>query len=69
MLTELHPFFASVNKKHHPPRGEDEVWRLEGIRRNGEYHKRLSSQGILTVDNFVTAYQMNYRSLRKVYII
>ncbi|XP_038879774.1 calmodulin-binding protein 60 D-like isoform X2 [Benincasa hispida] len=56
---------VQLNKKHHPPRGEDEVWRLEGIGRNGEYHKRLSSEGILTVDSFVKAHQRDYRSLRK----
>ncbi|KAE8653350.1 calmodulin-binding protein 60 C isoform X2 [Cucumis sativus] len=53
------------NKKHHPPGGEDEVWRLEGIARNGEYHKRLTSHGIINVDAFVKAHQNDSRSLRK----
>ncbi|KAL0558288.1 hypothetical protein IC582_002844 [Cucumis melo] len=56
---------GQLNKKHHPPRGEDEVWRLEGIGRNGEYHKRLTSHGILNVEAFVKAYQKDSRSLRK----
>lgn len=53
--------------KYYPPKGEDEVWRLEGIRLNGEYHKRLSSKGILNVDNFVKAYQRDEHNLRKVW--
>ncbi|KAE8653349.1 calmodulin-binding protein 60 B isoform X2 [Cucumis sativus] len=56
---------GQLNKKHHPPKGEDEVWRLEGIGRNGEYHKRLTSHTILNVDDFLKAYQKDSRSLRK----
>ncbi|KAL0558287.1 hypothetical protein IC582_002843 [Cucumis melo] len=56
---------GQLNQKRHPPKGEDEVWRLEGIGRNGEYHKRLTSHGILYVDDFLKAYQKDSRSLRK----
>ncbi|XP_011659640.1 calmodulin-binding protein 60 C isoform X2 [Cucumis sativus] len=56
---------SQLNKKHHPPRGDDEVWRLEGIGRNGKYHKHLTSHGILNVDGFVKAYREDFRSLRK----
>lgn len=45
-----------MNKKHHPPREEDEVWRLEGIGRNGKYHNRLSSINIETVGDFLKTY-------------
>ncbi|XP_038879895.1 calmodulin-binding protein 60 B-like isoform X2 [Benincasa hispida] len=44
---------GEANKKHHPPQREDDVWRLEGIRRNGVYHKILTSQGIKTVDDLL----------------
>ncbi|KAA0050939.1 calmodulin-binding protein 60 C-like isoform X2 [Cucumis melo var. makuwa] len=56
---------SQLNKKHHTPRGEDEVWRLKGIGRNGKYQKRLTSRGILNVEAFVKAYQKDSRSLRK----
>ncbi|KAE8653348.1 hypothetical protein Csa_007596, partial [Cucumis sativus] len=40
-------------KKHHPPSRKDEVWRLEGIAKNGAYHQRLSSNGIENVDDLL----------------
>lgn len=48
-----------MNQKHHPPRWEDEVWRLEGIAKDGIYHKNLSSKGIRTVGDFLKAYHQN----------
>ena len=50
-------YMISVNKKHHPPSIEDEVWRLEGIGKDGAYHKNLSSHGIKNVGAFVLKYQ------------
>ncbi|XP_011659742.1 calmodulin-binding protein 60 G isoform X2 [Cucumis sativus] len=50
---------GEVNQKHHPPRMDDEVWRLEGIAKYGIYHKNLSSQGIKTVGDFLKAYHQN----------
>ncbi|XP_008450592.2 calmodulin-binding protein 60 B-like [Cucumis melo] len=50
---------GEVNQKHHPPRWEDEVWRLEGIAKDGIYHKNLSSKGIRTVGDFLKAYHQN----------
>ena len=47
---------VSVNKKHHPPSREDEVWRLEGIGKDGAYHKNLSSHGIKNVGDFLLKY-------------
>ncbi|XP_031736068.1 calmodulin-binding protein 60 A-like [Cucumis sativus] len=45
------------SKKHHPPQRKDEIWRLERIRRNGVYHKILSSHDIKTVDDFLKTYE------------
>lgn len=45
-----------MNKKHHPPKREDEVWRLEGISKNGVCHNNLASKGIKTVDDFLKIY-------------
>ncbi|XP_011648527.2 calmodulin-binding protein 60 G-like [Cucumis sativus] len=44
-------------KKHHPPSRKDEVWRLEGIAKNGAYHQRLSSNGIENVDDLLKVYK------------
>ena len=58
---------VSVYKKHHPPSREDEVWRLEGIGKDGPYHKNLSTHGIKNVDDFLLEYQkMGPARLRKV---
>ncbi|XP_022968746.1 calmodulin-binding protein 60 G-like [Cucurbita maxima] len=53
------------NNKHHRLRGEDEVWRLKGISKNGQYYKRLSFKGIQTVESLVKAYKRDPRYLRK----
>ena len=60
-------YMVSVNKKHHPPSREDEVWRLEGIGKDGAYHKNLSLHGINTVDDFLrTYYAIGSDPLKKV---
>ncbi|XP_022961548.1 calmodulin-binding protein 60 A-like isoform X1 [Cucurbita moschata] len=56
---------GQVIKKNHPPKGEDEVWRLKGIGKDGKYHKSLSSKGIKSVEEFKNAYKKDSRSLRK----
>ncbi|XP_038878569.1 calmodulin-binding protein 60 A-like [Benincasa hispida] len=57
---------GEVNKKHHPPSREDELWRLEGIGKDGAYHKNLCSHNIKTVGDFLKAYQeMGPTSLKK----
>lgn len=43
------------NEKRHPPNLEDEVYRLEKIALNGEYHKRLKDGDIYTVEHFLKA--------------
>lgn len=55
-----------MNKKHHPPSSEDEVWRLEGIGKDGTYHKSLSSHDIKNVGDFLKAYEKNGTNLKKV---
>ncbi|XP_022961435.1 calmodulin-binding protein 60 A-like [Cucurbita moschata] len=57
---------GEVNKKHHPPSREDEVWRLEGIGKDGAYHKNLSLHGINTVGDFVLKYdEIGWAALKK----
>ncbi|OMP09665.1 Calmodulin binding protein-like protein [Corchorus olitorius] len=44
---------GELYKKHHPPMLGDEVWRLEKIGKDGAFHKKLSSAGINTVQEFL----------------
>ncbi|KAK4799638.1 hypothetical protein SAY86_025003 [Trapa natans] len=39
--------------KHYPPKLEDDVWRLENIGKGGRTHKKLESEGIITVQDFL----------------
>lgn len=55
--------------KHHPPMLQDEVWRLEKIGKDGAFHKRLASEGINTVQEFLKLSVVDPHKLRKVYII
>lgn len=55
-----------MNKKHHPPSSEDEVWRLEGIGKDGAYHKNLTYNDIKNVGDFLKAYEKNGTNLKKV---
>ncbi|KAI4369370.1 hypothetical protein MLD38_017814 [Melastoma candidum] len=54
-------------KKHHPPRLEDEVWRLEQIRKDGTFHDRLSTHGVETVKDFLQLYEANPTTLRNIF--
>ncbi|KAL4034540.1 hypothetical protein IC575_003190 [Cucumis melo] len=56
---------GEVNKKHHPPSSEDEVWRLEGIGKDGAYHKNLTYNDIKNVGDFLKAYEKNGTNLKK----
>ncbi|KAL5987614.1 hypothetical protein ACLOJK_035364 [Asimina triloba] len=51
-------------QKHHPPHPGDDVWRLEGIAKNGAYHQRLKEKGIYTVYDFLKSLQENRNGLR-----
>ncbi|KAI4310931.1 hypothetical protein MLD38_035874 [Melastoma candidum] len=54
-------------RKHHPPSLDDEVWRLEQIRKDGTFHERLSSQGIVTVKDFLRLYEVDPSALRNIF--
>ena len=53
-------------KKHYPPALSDEVWRLEKIGKDGPFHKRLSTAGIFTVEEFLRLVVRDQQKLRKV---
>jgi len=57
-----------VYKKHHPPSLNDEVWRLEKIGKDGAFHKKLTSEGITTVQEFLKLSVVDSHRLRKVHI-
>ncbi|KAI3995767.1 hypothetical protein MKX01_007246, partial [Papaver californicum] len=40
-------------KKHYKPTWNDEVWRLEKIAKDGQFHKRLNMYGIYTIEDFL----------------
>lgn len=61
-------YWIEVYKKHHPPMLQDEVWRLEKIGKDGAFHKKLSLQGIHTVQDFLKLSVVDPPKLRKVYI-
>lgn len=45
---------------------EDEVWRLEKIGKDGAFHKKLTSMGINTVQDFLKLSVVDPSKLRKV---
>lgn len=53
-------------KKHHPPKLEDDVWRLEKIGKDGAFHKKLLEVGIKTVQDFLKLSVIDVSKLRKV---
>jgi hypothetical protein len=55
-----------VYKKHYPPTLQDEVWRLDRIGKDGAFHKRLSKEGIETVEQFLRLLVMHPLKLRNV---
>ncbi|KAG5536126.1 hypothetical protein RHGRI_023793 [Rhododendron griersonianum] len=58
---------GELYKKHHPPMLEDEVWRLEKIGKDGAFHKKLTSMGINTVQDFLKLSVVDPSKLRKAY--
>ncbi|KAJ3683430.1 hypothetical protein LUZ60_013657 [Juncus effusus] len=44
---------GELNKKHYPPSLDDDVWRLDNIARDGQFHKRLRDNGINKVQDFL----------------
>ncbi|GLU12989.1 hypothetical protein SLE2022_296400 [Rubroshorea leprosula] len=57
---------GELYKKHHPPMLEDEVWRLEKIGKDGAFHKKLSSQGIKTVQDFLKLSVVDPAKLKRI---
>ncbi len=56
---------AAYEKKH-PPELDDEVWRLDSIRKNGKFHKHLILLNISTVEQFLRFETMQPGKLRQV---
>ncbi|TXG51436.1 hypothetical protein EZV62_023960 [Acer yangbiense] len=57
---------GELYKKHHPPMLEDEVWRLEKIGKDGAFHRKLSSSGINTVQEFLKLSTVDPQKLRTI---
>ncbi|KAJ4974196.1 hypothetical protein NE237_007370 [Protea cynaroides] len=57
---------GELYKKHYPPSLIDEVWRLEKIGKDGAFHKRLKSQNINTVKDFLTLLFIDTPRLRNI---
>ncbi|KAL5544820.1 hypothetical protein UlMin_008604 [Ulmus minor] len=57
---------GELYKKHHPPKLEDEVWRLEKIGKDGAFHKKLASENINTVQDFLKLSVIDVGKLRKI---
>ncbi|TYJ02651.1 hypothetical protein E1A91_A13G244600v1 [Gossypium mustelinum] len=57
---------GELYKKHYPPSLNDEVWRLEKIGKDGSFHKRLSAEGIFTVEDFLRLVVRDQQKLRNI---
>lgn len=57
---------GELYKKHHPPALEDEVWRLEKIGKGGAFHKKLTYEGIHTVQDFLKLSMIDSTKLRTI---
>ncbi|XP_028800150.1 protein SAR DEFICIENT 1 [Neltuma alba] len=57
---------GELYKKHHPPMLNDEVWRLEKIGKDGAFHKKLSSESVNTVQDFLKLFIVDPHKLRKI---
>ncbi|CAM0949487.1 unnamed protein product [Alopecurus aequalis] len=54
-----------ANEKRHPPKLDDEVYRLEEISKDGTYHKRLQKAQIFKVRDFLKAINKDANKLRE----
>ncbi|XWS48282.1 hypothetical protein CRYUN_Cryun13aG0061700 [Craigia yunnanensis] len=59
---------GELYKKHHPPMLGDEVWRLEKIGKDGVFHKKLTSAGVNTVQDFLKMSVVDPAKLRRAYL-
>ncbi|KAJ9174023.1 hypothetical protein P3X46_017097 [Hevea brasiliensis] len=57
---------GELYKKHHPPRLNDEVWRLEKIGKDGAFHRKLAAEGINTVQEFLKLSTVDQQKLRRI---
>ncbi|KAE8676125.1 Protein SAR DEFICIENT 1 [Hibiscus syriacus] len=57
---------GELYKKHHPPMLGDEVWRLEKIGKDGAFRKKLSSEGLHTVQDFLKLSVVDPAKLRRI---
>ncbi|XVF09564.1 hypothetical protein REPUB_Repub07fG0105000 [Reevesia pubescens] len=57
---------GELYKKHHPPMLGDEVWRLEKIGKDGAFHKKLTSEGVNTVQDFLKMSVVDPAKLRNI---
>ncbi|WCJ21929.1 Calmodulin binding protein-like [Euphorbia peplus] len=57
---------GELYKKHHPPMLDDEVWRLEKIGKDGAFHKKLSSDNINSVQDFLKLSIVDPQKLRRI---
>ncbi|KAK7314576.1 hypothetical protein VNO77_33102 [Canavalia gladiata] len=57
---------GELYKKHHPPMLHDDVWRLEKIGKEGAFHRKLSSAGIKTVQDFLKLAVIDTAKLRMI---
>ncbi|XP_078153620.1 uncharacterized protein LOC144548781 isoform X2 [Carex rostrata] len=53
-------------EKHYPPMLDDDVWRLEGIGKNGKYHQRLMEENIKCVQDFLKLLNKNPSVLKEI---
>ncbi|KAK8515580.1 hypothetical protein V6N13_139449 [Hibiscus sabdariffa] len=57
---------GELYKKHYPPALNDEVWRLEKIGKDGSFHKRLNTAGIVSVEDFLRLVVTDPQKLRSI---
>lgn len=57
---------GELYKKHYPPALDDDVWRLEKIGKDGSFHKRLNTQGIFKVEDFLRLAVKDSQKLRNI---
>ncbi|KAL5543611.1 hypothetical protein UlMin_007395 [Ulmus minor] len=57
---------VGLTRKHEPPMGHDEVWRLVNIGKDGVFHKRLASFHINTVLDFLNLFDNAPKKLRRI---
>ncbi|KAF3341853.1 Protein SAR DEFICIENT 1 [Carex littledalei] len=50
---------GELYEKHYPPMLTDDVWRLEGIAKNGTYHQSLKEKDINSVQDFLKSLNEN----------